>query len=195
MDEAKKSRLTKTIIALVIIALLVLGLFIFLVKRGPRDNTSREQNKLSEVAQITTLDLNRQYPPTAREVVELYGRIMQALYKQTYTDEEFSTMASKLAGLFDMELLNNQVNWPNGLEKEVKDKKAEDYSIVNFSVGSSADMQTGTIDGYEIANLRCIFALRHGTSTQPVDYMFYLRKGNDDRWRILGWEEISNDAE
>ena len=193
MSEEKRSKLIRTIVVLVILAVLILGLFIFLVKRGPRDNTAREGDTLTPVQQITTLDLDKKYPPTPREVVELYAKIMQVMYRQTYTDEEFSAMASKLAQIFDVELLNNQINWPMSVKKDVEEKKAGDYSIVNYSVESAHETKIGTVDGYEIANLRCIFALRHGTSTEPQAYLFYLRKSGDDRWRILGWEEIDAD--
>ena len=189
MDEEKRQRFIKTVVMLVILAVVILGVYLIIVVRGPRDNTTREDQALSAVEQITTLDLEKSYPPTPGEVVDLYARIMKVMYRQDYTDKQFNLMVAKLEGIFDMELLQNQVNWPLSLKNEVRYKKEGDYSIVNYSVDTADKVVTSVVDGKEIANLSCIYAMRHGTSTEPQQFVYVLRKDEDGRWKILGWEE------
>ncbi len=189
MDDDKKQKLIKTVVMLVILAVVILGAYLIIVVRGPKNNTTKENETLSAVDQITTLDLDKSYPPTPGEVVDLYAQIMKVLYRQDYNGKQYDQMIAKIEGIFDMELLKNQVNWPVSLKNEIKSRKEGDYSIVNYSVDSSDKVVYSTVNGQEIANLTCVYAMRHGTYTEPQQFTYVLRKDEDGRWKILGWEE------
>ena len=191
MDDGTRSSLIKTVVMIALVAVVVFAVFFIVVKRGPRDNTTKEESKLTVVDEIVSLDLDRSYPPTPREVVELYLRIRQAMYRQSYTDDQFSQMASRLAGIMDLELLNNQTNWPLSLRDEVYDRKKNDCSIVSFIVDKSDEVKVSNVNGADLASLCCILGWRRGTHTDNEKYQFLLRKDSEGRWKILGYEEVA----
>ncbi len=193
MDESKKNVIIKTVVMMVLAALVVLGVYVLITRNGSRSNTSTEEKELTEVQKITTIDLTKTYPQTPSTVADMYIRVMKVMYKQEYTDEEFSKMASVLAGIFDAELLANQKNWPQSLKSEVDDKKNGDYSITKYEVLSS-DIQAKTESGEEISNVLAKISLRHGTSSTLYDYLFVLRKDSEGKWKIMGWT-ISEDKD
>ena len=67
-------------------------------------------------------------------VVELYGKIMRTMYRETYTEDQQNKMITVLAGIMDDELLANQNNFPKSIKNEIKEKKDGDYSIVTYIV-------------------------------------------------------------
>ena len=186
MEESTKSGIIRAIIIMVLAALIVLSVFVIITRNRKDPNTTTEDQELTEVQKITTLDLSKNYPQTPSTVVELYARIMKVMYKQDYTDDEFKQMANVLAGTFDSELLANQKSWPDSLRNEVNEKRAGDYSIPNYEVLTS-DLQEKRSNGEEIANVLAKINLRHGTHTTPYNYLFVLRKDSEGLWKILGW--------
>ena len=193
MDESKKNTIIKTVIMMILGAMVVLGIFVLLTRGGNNTNDTTEDVELTEVQKITTMDLSKSYPKTPSTVADLYIRIMKVMYKQTYTDEEFNKMADVMAGIFDSEFLAIQSNWPQGLKTEVEGKKKDDYSISKYEVLTS-DLQETNDKGEEIANVLAKISLRHGTSTTIYDYLFVLRKDADGNWKIMGWN-ISEDPD
>ncbi|MCR4901251.1 MAG: hypothetical protein K6A23_00215 [Butyrivibrio sp.] len=188
--NSDNSGLVKFIILIAMLAVVILGAY-FIVNRS-KDNTE-EEIVLTAVQKITTIDLNTSYPPTPREVVDLYCQIMKVMYKEDYTDDEFYKMAAVLSGIFDDELLANQSNWPSGLATEVQNKKDGDYSISVYTIQPSSDIITKEVDGEEIAYVQASFAFRHGTTTENLNYLYILRKDSNSKWKILGWTTDSQE--
>ncbi len=186
MNESTKGGIIRSVILMVLAAVVVLGVFLIFTRRGSNTNTTTEETVLTEVQKITTIDLTKNYPKTPPTVVDLYARTMKVMYKQQYTDEEFDKMAQVLAGIFDSEFLAAQNNWPTGLKDEVKQKKKEDYSITKYEVLTS-DLQEKRDNGEEIANVVAKINLRHGTHTVSYNYLFVLRKDTEGLWKIMGW--------
>jgi len=186
MEESKKNSIIKAIVMMILAAMVVLGLFMLFTRNGSKSNTQEEDRELTEVQKITTLDLSKNYPQTPAAVADLYLKTMQVMYKQTYTDEEFDSMAQVLKGIFDTELIAQQNDWPNGLKTEVQDKKDGDYSIPVYEVDKNDARQT-TEDGEEISNVLADVSLRHGTSSTKYTYLFILRKNSEDKWKLMGW--------
>ena len=107
------SAVLKSVILVVLGAVVILGAYLILT-RGKRP--AKEENYvLTTVDEITTTDLNRNYPADARMVVDLYGKIMRTLYRETYTDEQQDKMIEVLSGIMDDELLDNQVNFSKSI--------------------------------------------------------------------------------
>lgn len=186
MNESTKGGIIRSVILMVLAAVVVLGVFLIFTRRGSNTNTTTEETELTEVQKITTIDLTKNYPKTPPTVVDLYARTMKVMYKQQYTDEEFDKMAQVLAGIFDSEFLAAQNNWPTGLKDEVQQKKKEDYSITKYEVLTS-DLQEKRDNGEEIANVVAKINLRHGTHTVSYNYLFVLRKDAEGLWKIMGW--------
>ena len=99
----KNGAVIKAIVMTVLAAIVVLGLYMVFTrskKVGPE-----ESYDMSVVDEITTPDLEKNYPASARKVVELYAKTMQVLYKEQYSDNQEDTMIAVVQGLMDEELL------------------------------------------------------------------------------------------
>lgn len=178
------SAVVKSIILVVLGAVVILGAYMILT-RGKKP-AKEEDYVLTTVDEITTTDLNRNYPADARMVVDFYGKIMRTLYRETYTDDQQDKMIEVLAGIMDDELLNNQSNFKKSIKNEVKDRKEGDYSIATYVV-QAKEPEVVKVDGRRMCNVECLFSLRKGTSHIVVTYQFVMRMDDEGRWKILGW--------
>jgi hypothetical protein len=184
--ESTGSAILKSVIIIVLGAIVVLGLYLVFTRtrsKGPEDTY-----QFTAVDEVTTTDLVKNYPASARKVVELYARTMQVLYKETYTDDQQDAMIEILAGIMDDELLANNSNFAQGIKSEVKGRKAEDYSISAYVIQSKEPDEV-KISGRKMCSVDCLFSLRHGANgTTATYYQFILRRDEDKgNWKILGW--------
>ncbi|MCR5101708.1 MAG: hypothetical protein K6B41_10160 [Butyrivibrio sp.] len=187
------SAVIKAVIIIISAAVIIFLIFNFMLKKNGSTDQSGEKETLTPVEEITTIDLSTSYPTSPTAVVELYSKIMQVMYKYDYTDDEFSKMANVLGGLFDDELMANQVNYPSGIKSDVTQKKTDDYAISTYTVQSASDISYTQVDGYDVAYVQCIYAVRHSTATQSTVYLFVLRKDSAGLWKIYGWTSENAD--
>ena len=182
--ENTKSAILKSVLLVVFGALVVLGLyFLFTRDKG----TSDEENyKLTVVDEITTTNLDKNYPASPKMVVELYSKIMQTLYKETYTDEQADKMLDVLSGIMDDELMANQSNFKQSMKNEVTERKNEDYGISVYSVLTKTP-EIVTVEGRKMTNIDCLYTLRKSSTRTLLYYEFILRQDDSGNWKILGW--------
>ena len=178
---------TKTVLMVVLGAAVVLGIYMALIGRDGKKQSNEETSLLTEVQQITTMNLDESYPNSDRDVISLFGRITKALYGETYTDAEFSQMASQLEKLYDPELIAKQDDYEKKLKNEVQQKKNDFYTVQNYVVDDKSNIIYKKIDGKECASINCLFAMRQNTEMSTINYVYILRKDEDGRWKILGW--------
>ena len=183
----KKGRGIKTLIIAVVLLCLVLGYYYYLSNKKSRDAESNV--KLTATQEVLLRNLDNNYPPTPREVVKCFGEIAQCVYGGAYTEEEFQQLAAQAKKLYDEELLANnpEKQYIENLKWDVDDFKNQEIVISSFSPSSSADVEQFTQDGYNWAQLRCVFSLRKGTQLASVEEIFLLRKDETGHWKIYGW--------
>ncbi len=184
-NNSAKSAIIKSIVLVVLGAIIILGAYL-LVTRSKKPKGSEDYD-LTVVDGITTTDLNKNYPPDGMKVVELYAKIMQVLYKETYTEDQEDDMIKVLKGIMDDELIAGNPNFANGIKNDVKTKREEDYSIPLFVVTTKKPV-TKELDGKKTQLIECKFLLRHGTISENIIYQFILRKDDEGKWKIYGWE-------
>ena len=185
--KSNTGEVTKTVLMVVLGAVVVLGIYMALIGRDGKKQSNEETSLLTEVQQITTMNLDESYPISDRDVISLFGRITKALYGETYTDAEFSQMASQLQKLYDSELIAKQDDYEKKLKNEVQQKKNDFYTVQNYVVDDKSNITYKKIDGRECASVNCLFAMRQNTEMTTINYVFILRKDEDGRWKILGW--------
>ena len=178
------SAVVKSIVLVILGAMVILGVYMILTrnKKAAKD----EVYVLTTVDEITTTDLDRNYPTDARMVVDFYGKIMRALYKETYTDAQQTKMIEILGGIMDDELMANQNNFAKSIKNEVKERKDGDYSIATYAV-QAKEPEVVRVDGRKMCTVECLFSLRQGTGHIVTTYEFILRQDSLGRWKILGW--------
>ena len=117
----KNGAVIKAIVMTVLAAIVVLGLYMVFTrskKVGPE-----ESYDMSVVDEITTTDLEKNYPANPRMVVDLYAKTMQVLYKEEYTEGQQDKMLYVLKGIMDDELLEKQVDFSRSMKNEISERK------------------------------------------------------------------------
>ncbi len=181
------SAIIKSVVLIILGAMIVLGVYMMLT-RTKKQPAKDEDYVITVVDEITTTNLEKSYPASARKVVELYAKIMQTLYRETYTEDQRDAMIAVLQGLMDDELLANNVNFAGSIQVEVNSRKAQQYSIPAYVV-QTKEPEEIMVDGRKMCSCDCLFNLRNATTpTYSTYYTFILRRDqNTGNWKILGW--------
>ena len=190
-NNSVKSAILKSIVLLALGAVVIVGLYFMFV--GTQKDPGEEQYNLTAVDEITTTNLEKNYPANPRKVVDLYANIMKVLYKEEYTDGQQEKMLEVLQGIMDDELLANQTDFYDSMKKEVVKSKEEGYIISKYVI-QNEEPEVVTVSGKNMCNVGCTFRLlKKGSGGFPNYYQFILRQDDDKKWKILGWDVITNE--
>ena len=190
-NNSVKSAILKSIVLLALGAVVIVGLYFMFV--GTKKDPGEEQYNLTAVDEITTTNLEKNYPANPRKVVDLYANIMKVLYKEEYTDGQQDKMLEVLQGIMDDELLANQTDFYDSMKKEVVKSKEDGYIISKYII-QNEEPEVVTVSGKNMCNVGCTFRLlKKGSGGFPNYYQFILRQDDDKKWKILGWDVITNE--
>lgn len=185
-----KKKISIVVLALVIITVVCAG-FLYITKRANR--TGAESSKRTEVQLIVTKNLEKEYPPTPRQVVSFYSRIITAYYGENYTAEEFEVMVDKTLALFDDELLaeNPRDTYVSNLNADISSYRSNSRVISNVEVSDSKDVLYKNDKDDELAFVDASYFVKEGKNTFTKTYMQYvLRKDAEGNWKILCFYKI-----
>lgn len=143
---------------------------------------------------VLSRDLENNYPPTVKEVMKYYTDIQKCLYAEECADEEIEQLGMKARALYDDELLaaNDVTVHLLQLKSEITSFQEDSKKITAVSVASSANVDTFTEDGYEFARIHCMYTILADGQSSLVDMVYLLRRGEDRRWKIYGWDLAQN---
>lgn len=181
------------VIGLILIGL-VLGYFFYLSVRKGKDTD--EDTQVGAVQEVLMRNLDKNYPPSPREVLKYFGELTQCFYSEEYTEEEFYQLAMKIQELYDDELITNktQEQYVEDLRWDIAQFKDQNTVVSSYSLPSSTDVHFFSQDGYSWAKLYVEFTLRTGTHLNLANEIFLLRRDDNGHWKIYGWEP-ENQAE
>lgn len=184
----KKSGGIKIVIIGVILAALVVGYYFYLSNK-----TQTKQEEVVESTQVQTVlmrDLEKNYPPTPKEVIKYFNEITMCFYNEKYTDDELTQLAEKIQGIYDAELVANksQEKYMEDLKSDIVEMKSNDRSISSYQMPASTDVQFFSENGDSCARLYCTYSIRQGTDILQNRLVFILRQDENKRWKILGWD-------
>ncbi|MCM1264546.1 MAG: hypothetical protein NC313_17675 [Butyrivibrio sp.] len=185
----KKSSGVKIIIIGVIIAAIVVGYFYYLANKTKE---TKEEDVESTLVQTTLLrDLDKNYPPSPKEVVRYFNELARCLYNEKYTEDEFDALALKAMGIYDEELNANKPvdQYLEDLKSDIEGFKALDQSISTYQLPASTEVEFYEENESSCARLYCNYNIRKGTKKFSSDVVFILRQDENKRWKILGWAE------
>ena len=188
----KRKNPARVIIVFVVLAIAVVGLFFYISNRSKMVAEGKQQ--MSVVSQILSRNLETNYPPTPKEVLKFYSEITQCFYGEDYTDEELVKLSTLSRELFDAELVANQTDeqYLSALKMDIATWKKDGKVISSYSVSASTDVQEYSYDGFEWAQLYCIYTVRMGTNVAPIQEHFIMRKDEKGHWKILGWKPVES---
>ena len=152
---------------------------------------TREVGEVTEIDKVLNKDLEKSYPHTAREVIQLFIRIQKCYYNEKWSEEEFVKLAYKATELFDEELNNSNPfdEYYEELKTEVSQYKDEKKIINRTILDKTSEIVYSTVEEQKYASLNCTYYLKSASGTSKVIETYILRKNEEDRWKILGWKE------
>ncbi|MDE6700921.1 MAG: hypothetical protein K2K10_07930 [Acetatifactor sp.] len=178
----------------IIISLLIVALVGYYAYLSNKDRARREESAVTAVEAALSRDLNKDYPPTPKEVIKYYNELLRCLYNEESSQEEVEALGLKARELYDEELLeaNELGGYLIRLQSDVNDYRNNNRRISNFSVASSNNVEMFEQDGYSFAKIMCGYNIMQGGQSHPSDQVYLLRKDADRRWKIYGWEAAEN---
>lgn len=187
----KKTTTVRTTVIVLILVMMVVGYYAYLSNKS-REN--RQEATLSVVQSALSRDLNKNYPPTPKEAVKYYNELLKCLYNEENNEEERLALGRKMRELYDTELqnFNEEETSLLRLEAEVTDFKKKQRRIAGINLAASTDVEFFEEDGYEFARLRCGYNMTQEGKSYLSEVMYLLRKDENRRWKIYGWENVEN---
>ncbi|MDE5933713.1 MAG: hypothetical protein K2H40_14690 [Lachnospiraceae bacterium] len=184
----KKSSGIKIIIIGVVLAVLVVGYYFYLSNKTQK--TEEEVVESTQVQVVLMRDLEKNYPPTPKEVLKYFNEISMCFYNEKYTDEELNQLAVKIQGIYDTELVANktQEQYIEDLKNDIVEMKSNDRSISSYQLPASTDVEFFSEGGDSCARMYCTYSIRQGTNMIQSRFVFVLRQDDDKHWKILGWD-------
>ena len=186
----KKFKMSTSIIIIVVSVALIVGLYYVIANYLAKDDEPTDV-QITAVQNVLLRNMDNNYPPTPKEVLKYYSHITQCFYAGGYTDEELIQLANRALELYDEELRANQDYdmYIDDLKAEIASFKKKDWSISSYSTSSSMDVLEFEKDGYEWAQLYAFYNVRQSTQIVKVTEIFLMRKDEDGRWKIYGWQQ------
>lgn len=168
---------------------------LFFINRSQKADKLKETSmeNQTEVQKILDMDLEKDYPETPREVAKLHGDMTRLLYSGI-EDDMIKELAVKIRELCDEEFLEK-----NPMEQYLKDLYS-DISLwlkVNRKIESDfvvkEDMEEIVEkDGREYATAYISFTIAEKSKTSELR-KYLLRKDENNKWKILGWVQVTGD--
>lgn len=182
-----------SIIVTCVILVAVIGGFAFYLSHKSRTG-AEEEVESTQVQKVLQKDLDRNYPPTPKEVVKYFAEITKCFYNEEYSEDDLEKMAVKIQELYDAELVANksQEDYLQDLRSEIAGMKEQKSTIYSYELSASTDVEFFTEKDYDCARLYCTFNVKQGAGTVPSMEQFVLRKDEDGHWKILGWDLVND---
>lgn len=187
----KKSAKIVTVILIIGIAVLV-GVYAVLVNRA---RTRVADTKLTPVQSALNRDLDKNYPPTVKEVVKYYTDIEQCFYNEECTDAEIEALGTQARKLYDDELRTNNemTGYIERLKADVRKFKEAKWRLSAVSVAGSSSVDYFSEDDYNFARIYCDYTVKDSAGKLNLQSRVYLlRQDEDRRWKIYGWDNADN---
>ena len=186
-----KKSTTGIVLFFLLIVVAIVGYFAYLSGKS-RDSSA--EVTVSAAQNVLSRNLQNNYPPTVKEVLKYYTDIQRCFYSGECTEEEIEQLGLKARELYDAELL--EINEVNAnllqLKTDISSFQAQGRQLAAVSVASSSNVDTFTEDGYDFARIYCMYTILENGQSNLVNMVYLLRRDEDRRWKIYGWDLAEN---
>ncbi len=184
----------KSAAVLAVMVITVFALYYYLVNKVERSGPEVETTAVQDVL---LKNLEKDYPPTVREVIKYYNEIMNCYYSEKPTETELQELADKALELYDAELVSYQSReaYVENLKAEIAAFEAAETVLSHVALSSSTAVEYYTYQGRECAQIRCIYTVRQKTTLMTIREIYVLRKDDTGKWKILGWTPAEDETE
>lgn len=190
----KRFKGTKGMLCLLAIILILASYFVLSNHKSSMKSAEYDVT-VSNAQNLLLRDLDKNYPPTVKEVLKYYLEITKCLHNEKITEDETEALALKILELYDAELVQNkpQEAYLADLKSEIIIFRDNDYAISSYALPASTAVDYFSQDGYSFARIYCTYYIRVKTSMQNLDEVFLLREDDTGRWKIYGWQQVKEE--
>lgn len=178
----------KMVLSAVIVIVMIVGCYYYM---SHRETTAAEDDvEITQLQQVLSKKLDTSYPPTPREVIKFYNRIIECAYGSEYDSKQFDQLADQARKLMDEELLENnpQDTYKSQLQQEIAAYKENSQKILQTKVCDSDEVDFREIEGRKCAYVQATYYMKIGKGDFSRTYQSYLlRKDQDGNWKILAF--------
>lgn len=182
----------KKAIRIIGIAIICIGLIVgYYYYLSHRDKKNVENStEVSKVDEVLSRELDQDYPPTPREVVKFYNKILKCFYNEEYSDDEMQKLAEQARLLMDDALLANnpKEQYLALLKSDIQNAKDKGKFISDTKVENSSDIEYQKVKGDECAYVTASYFVKEGNSYTRTYEEYVLRKDTNKQWKILGYQ-------
>lgn len=177
---------------LIVLVVAMLAYYSYLSNRASRK--VEEDTTLTKVQSVLVRNLELNYPMTPKEVIKYYGEITTCLYDGKCLEDDVDKLAAKAIQLYDEELVENNpwAEYIIRLRGDIEDYKQKGMTITNYVPAGSTSVDFFEEDGFEWARMYCTFYVKTQENSKAVNEIFLLRKDEQGRWKIYGWDLAEN---
>ncbi|MCR5667211.1 MAG: hypothetical protein K6G01_10300 [Eubacterium sp.] len=183
-------KVIRMVVVVIIMAVLIVGYYYYLSHRNTTKAAEETTEELTEVEDILTTDLEGDYPPSPREVIKFYDRIVSCYYSGECSEEDITNLAQVQWALLDPDLqeINPIETFADAVKADIVANQEMKRTIVNITVCSSLDVEYKTVKGDDIAIVYDTYFMKEGSSFENTNQQYALRQGEDEKWRIIAFD-------
>lgn len=187
----------KGAIILVVLAAMLLAYYFYLSNHSKAVQAGAAEDTITPVQNVLLRNLESNYPPTPKEVVKYYSELTQCFYNEELTDKEIEQLAARAKELYDDELNENNEDgqYLMDLREDIENFNSQSIRISSYALPASTDVDYFTEGDRECARIYCTYCIRQDSHMSYSREIFVLRKDDDGRWKILGWDLAPDDAQ
>ena len=193
MDKMTKKIMGAFAAILVIAALILAGYF--MMNKQAEKKAEDSVLPTTEVGKLLAKDLETKYPETPTEVVKLYLRINRCMYNEDTSDKDMEAVLKQLRNLYDNELLQDEKNTYENMLKKLKDDKKKrvdaGQTFLPSVVQKNNALEIVKMDGKDSTAVMTATTIKGKEETTKVYERFVCRRGDDGKWKILGWQQVT----
>ncbi len=188
--KRKRKSTFKTILFMIIFSAAIVAVY-FAMSANKDTNKVESASVENEVDKLLSKNIDMAYPPTPREVIKLYSRILKCLYSEDMTEKQVRDMSEQVRCLFDNELLakNPETEHLDAIEADIAGYKVNDKSIVSYTIEKASNVIEDVVDGIPYATLRAYYTVKQENKYTRSYEEFIVRQDTEGKWKILGWRE------
>ena len=116
-ERIQNKKTIATIVLMILISVGVITYFIYINIKKEDEGKTEAVYEESELNKLLKRDLSEDYPPTAREVLKFYSRILCQFYGDTQI-QEYRDISKKIRG-YQIEKADSAISWESE-EKELQ---------------------------------------------------------------------------
>ncbi len=194
MKKSKKAKkdysAVRVIVVVCVLAAMAVGFYYYIshMDRGGGE----DEVTVTKSQQALMRNLASNYPASPKEVVKYYCEITQCFYNESHTEEEVEALAMKIRELYDEELVSGQEKekYLESIKVDILSMAGNGMTVSSFGLPSSTDVEYFSSNGDEWAKMYCNFNIRQETKMLNTIEQFLLRKDENGRWKIYGWQLV-----